>query len=231
MKKIVIALLAATMALSGASAKKWTNNVGFGFTLPISQIGVDKSGVDDIFQIGYGLEGTYVGIHERGFTVKADLGAGLTASDDVALQGSDSNLGIFYNVAVGAGWTFVHTEKFTLSATGMLGCDVSVFFDSEDDVPAIGETFSTYESVDQICGLAMISAGADVFASYRIKEHFGVFANLSARYLIVGGSSYGTEYTYKKKNGHTATERDSSDGPDLAGKFRIQPTIGIIWNF
>ena len=111
MKKIFTVLVLAAFALSGASAKKWTNNIGVGFTLPISTIGVDEKDADDISQIGY-----------------------------------------------------------------------------------------------------------------------GVFGNLELRYLVAGASKESIEGKVKSGN-KTTTITDSSDGPDLAGKFCIQPTIGVVWNF
>ncbi len=228
MKKIFAIFALSALALASACAKKWTNNVGVGFTLPISQIGVDESGADDVFQIGYGIEGTYVGIHESGFTAKADLGAGLATSKDISIQGDKTNLGGFYNIALGAGYSFVNTEKLTFGLTGMLGFDLATYSDSEDDI--------TYdekkcESVDHTLSYGIFSVGADLFVSYRIKEHFGFFANLSARYLAVGGTTDEIEWTWKDSNGRKRKDSSEGDGSDLAGKFRIQPTIGVVWNF
>ena len=229
MKKIFTILVLGTVISGGAFAKKWTNNVGIGFTLPISQFSADESGADDIMQVGYGLEATYVGIHQSGFTVKADVSGGLATSNDIKLQDDDTNLGYFSNISLGAGWTFVRTEKFTFSATGMLGFDFASFIDSNDlDEEVDGKT---YETLDTTFSFGMFSVGADLFASYRLTEHFGLFANVSARYLVTGGSTLESEWTYKDSKGYRKTESGTKDGPDLKGNFCVQPTIGVIWNF
>lgn len=232
MKKIFAFLLVGFLAIGGASAKKWTNNVGFGFALPVSQIGADESGADDIMQVGYGLEATYVGVHEGGFTAKADVSAGLATSKDIALQDSDTNLGYFSNFSLGVGWSFVRTEKFTLSATGMVGFDIYSFFDSKDIDETDEANKRKYEELDTTFSMGLFSVGADLFASYRTGEHFGFFANVSARYLVAGGSTFDSEWTYKDtESGYRKTESGTKDGPDLLGKFRIQPTVGVVWNF
>lgn len=228
MKKIFAIFAISAIALTSASAKKWTNNVGVGFTMPISQIGVDEKGADDVFQIGYGIEATYFGVHENGFTAKADLSGGLLTTKDISIQGDKTNLGGFYNIALGAGYSFVNTEKLTFGLTGMLGFDLATYSDSEDDI--------TYdekkcESVDYTLSYGIFSVGADLFVSYRIKEHFGFFANLSARYLAVGGTTDKIEWTWKDSDGRKRKDSSEGDGSDLAGKFRIQPTIGVVWNF
>ena len=214
--------------ICGAGAKTWTNNIGAGFSLPISQFGVDKSGADDIFQLGYGIEATYLGFHENGFTVKADVSGGLATSKDISIQDHSTNLGVFYNFAVGAGYSFVRTQKFTLSATAMLGLDAASYSNSEDDIQYDGKDC---ENVSRNLTYTMFSAGADLFASYKIKEHFGVFANISARYLVAGGTSQNVDWTWKDESGLKRKESAEGDGPDLKGKFRVQPTIGVVWNF
>ena len=228
MKKILSVFAICLFALNGIQAKKWMNNIGVGLTIPISQIGIDEKSSDDIFQVGYGIGGTYVGIHENGFTAKANIDIGAATTKDISLQGDETNVGIFYNFDFGVGYSFIHTEKITFSLTGMAGLDMETYFDSEDDV---SYDEKDCESVDRTFSLAELNIGADLFFAYHIKEHFGFFANLSTRYLIVGSSKENIEWSWKSKTGGTRKESEDKDGPDLAGKFRIQPTIGVIWNF
>ena len=78
--------------------------------------------------------------------------------------------------------------------------------------------------------LGLLSAGADIFASYRVSGHFSFFANVAARYFIIGGTTEEINWTWKEED-YEKTTSGTKSGPDLEGKFRIQPTIGIAWKF
>ena len=228
MKKIFIILAVGFLAMNGAFAKKWTNNVGFGFTVPISEIGVDEKGADDIAQIGYGLDLFYLGVHENGFTAKANIDFGVATTKDISLQDNETNVGVFYNIDLGAGWSFVHTEKITLALTGMMGLDMGLYTDSAEDVTYDGQNC---DSLYKTIAFAEFNIGGDLFFAYRIKEHFGFFANFSARYLVAGGGIDKIEWSYKDSSGRKHKESLEDDDTSLLGKFRIQPTIGVVWNF
>ena len=228
MKKIIGILVIGFVALGTVSAKKWTNNVGFGFSMPISTIGVDEKDSDDISQIGYGIDMFYVGVHEDGFTTKANVDLGIATTKDISLQDNETNAGIFYNADLGVGWSFIHTEKMMLSLTGMLGLDIGGYEDSAEDVSYDGNDCDSFKKT---IAFAEFNVGGDLFFSYRIKEHFGFFANFSARYLVAGGINDKIEWTYKDSDGRKHTESSEGDGTTLLGKFRIQPTLGVVWNF
>lgn len=221
MKKIILGAAVALLMSTSLFAKTWTNNIGVGFSVPISSIGVDKDGADDIFQIGYGVQGFYTGFHQNGFTVKASESVGVATSKDIGIQDSDTNVGVFSNLEIGAGYSFIRTEKVTLSALGMFGLDISVYSDS-------GETTYNGQKADYTdsIGTAIFSAGADLQAIFRFKPNFGMFCNIAGRYLIAGGTFGETEYKYKN-----TTHTDSHSDGNLRGKFRIQPSIGVVWTF
>jgi opacity protein-like surface antigen len=223
MKKLLIAAFAAAVLTGGAFAKTWTNNIGVGFTLPISTVGAKDKTVNgqnfdfgDLKQIGYGVEGTYIGVHENGFTAKADVSVGVATSKDVQLQDESTNLGVFENVYIGAGYSFINSEKALLGLTAMLGVNCSQYKSKE--------TISGWD-YDNTFTLASFGVGGDIFGLYRFKPNFGMFANVGIRYLVVGGVKYEREVT---KNNTTTT---SSFDFDASGKLSIQPTIGVIWTF
>ena len=231
MKKILITVLAFSVIASSAFAKKWTNNIGVGFTVPISTVTTKDTTVnkkeiegEDIKQTGYGVEGTYIGVHESGFTAKADVSIGVATSKDIGLQDEETNIGVFENIYIGAGWSFVNTDNALFGITGMLGVDCSQYTSKED------VKWGTYTS-EQTNEFAMVSfgIGADIFGVYRFQPNFGLFANVGVRYLVAGSSKVSSE-TERKKDGRT--EKTSTDFDiDLKGKFTVQPTIGIIWTF
>ena len=216
MKKLVLILLMGTFILGGVSAKTWTSNAGFGLTVPISTLSV-KDG-DDINQTGFGLSGFYLGYHEKGFTIKAEETVAGVSSKDVA---DDDKIGAYGNFDIGAGYTFQLSEKFILSALGMLGIDFSVYTDDDSKN-------NTYSSYKETLVFASFNVGADLYAAYRLKDHFGLFANVGVRYLAGGASGYSIEYKIK---GSDTTHTDSDSEGNLSGKFRVQPTIGVVWNF
>ena len=117
MKKILAAMAVMAIVSGSAFAKSWTNRVGLGFGVPIESI---KSEDDEkILQAGVMLDATYIGVHENGFTVKAGIDSGAIASDDVKVQGDDTNSGFFADFNFGAGYSFVRSEKILFGATAM----------------------------------------------------------------------------------------------------------------
>lgn len=240
MKKLLAFILIAG-ATTGAFAKKWpqwTNNVGGGITGNYSQIGADNTTSSDVIeQFGIGLEGIYLGYHENGFTAKADYAIGATASKDVTLQDKDTNIGFFTNIALGAGYSVPVTENLLFSFTGMVGADVSLFGDEKEDISYYYEnsdgTSDEAYSADYAAtvGLITLSIGGDILAKYSVSEHFGFFANISARWVIGGIETHETTYTYQKERKQRELTAQTSKDYDLLGKFRVEPTIGVIWTF
>ena len=79
MKRFAIFIALSLLGIN-VFAKSWESNVCAGFTVPVSRIGVDQKGADDITQLSFGLEGFYLGRHENGFTVKGDYAIPLSAA-------------------------------------------------------------------------------------------------------------------------------------------------------
>ena len=232
MKKNLIILFSFIIFTSNVFAKKWTNNIGAGATIPFSIIGLDSKGADDINQVGYGIEGTYIGLHENGFTAKANVSVGAATSKDVAIQDRNTNIGVFENIALGAGYSFVNTEKFLFGTTAMLGIELGQYSSKEKDVYIDEEISGKSETAGDVTtslSLVTVSLGADIFGICRLNKRLGFFANLNARWILGGTTS--SEVKNEWDDGHkTKTLTDSSEN-DLIGKFIVQPTIGVIWTF
>ena len=123
-------------------------------------------------------------------------------------------------------------DKWLVSVTGMFGVDVSIFKDSDDDVdynyPGVRDNKADY---DRTFSLVTLNFGTDIFVRRTMGEHFGLFTNLSARYIIGGWGEDETSYTYTTSNGRYDRTDKKTDDTDLFGFFRIQPTIGVCWTF
>lgn len=217
MKKLIVIAAALAVVSSSAFAKKWTNNIGIGLDVPFSQLETkDEGKTNTLKQTGFTFDATYLGIHENGFCAKADYYVGAYNTKDLS-QKDESMVGIFNSIAVGAGWALVNDSKKVVTLTGMIGVDVTTY--SEDETVGEYEIESEYTFVS-------LAVGADLFASYRFKEHFGVYANLGVYYLPTGSISG----EIRTKHGNY-TETYKLDDSDLTGKYRISPSIGIVWNF
>lgn len=229
MKKLFTILLLSSL-VSGVFAKSWTSNVGAGFTVPFSRIGVDKAGEDDINQLCFGAEGFYLGYHDNGFTVKGDYTIALATSRDITLQNHKTNVGFLTNTSIGAGYSFVRSENLLVSLTGMFGVDVSIFKDSNDDVDYDYDNVEDKKAdYDRTLSLVTLNFGMDFFTRYKMGDHFGVFTNLSARYIIGGWGNDETSYTYD--TGRSTRSDKTTHYTDLLGYFQIQPTFGVCWTF
>ena len=215
-------------------AQSWESNAGVGLSVPYSRIGVDESGVSDISQLCFGIEGFYLGYHENGFTIKGDYTVALTTTKDITLQNHETNAGFFMNTAIGAGYSFAPAEKWLLSLTLMVGADVSLFTDSEETVTYDKDYVQDKKAdCDRSYSLITLNLGGDILTRYKMGEHFGVFASLSARYIVGGWGTDETTYTFYNAGASRRTkdsDKESEDS-DLFGYFSIQPALGVCWTF
>ena len=221
MKKIFSTLFVLLILTNAIFSKTWTNNVGVGLSSQYSVTGVDDKNLDDKKQLGFGAEGTYIGVHSNGFSVKANIAVGLATSKDIAIQDRKTNIGAFENVAIGAGYSFVHSERALFGATAMLGVEMGQYSVDSEDVIYEGVP---YDTLTTTLSLLTCSVGEDIFGIFRLSPRFGLFANLSARYIFVGNAT--TELKYESNS-----KKRKSDDTELFGKFIVQPTLGVIWTF
>ena len=231
MKKMLL-VLAAALLTHGAFAKKWTNNVGVGFTLPVANINVDERGADDVLQISYGIEETYIGYHENGFTAKASAAIGLATSDDIRIagleKGDNPDGGLYESCVLGAGYSIVRTDKVLFGVVGTFGLEFSHYFASVSyGLDGGGEELA--DDTDYMLSLVTLSLGADVYACYRFTPHFGMFTNVGFRCPLVGVAITQAESSWKVDD--TSYSRTRTTNSDLAGIFIVQPTVGVMWHF
>jgi hypothetical protein len=228
MRKSLFFLLISLAFTNLLTAKTWTNNIGTGATVSVLSLGTDENtmGIKNTNQVGYGLEGTYVGLHENGLTAKVNVSFGLATSKDISIQqNKHTNLGVFENVALGLGYAFIKNENFLFAVTGMVGIELGQYSVESDDEDYNGVTYS---NLKKSLSLASCSLGADIFGIYRLTEYFGIFGNLAARYVIAGNAKLESQYSGTKKNSDNITVSRNSD---LKGNFVVQPTVGVIWTF
>jgi len=224
MKKFFISISAVLLLGSSAFAKKWTNNVGVGFDYQKSLTSYDSSDYSDISQNSFGIHGTYIGVHENGFTAKADLNFGICLTDDISIQDFDTNIGFFESYLLGAGYSFVNTDRFLAGITGMVGLDMWVYgFTETQTVASVDHDYTT-----SVLNLTF-STGFDLFARAKISDHFGFYGNLGIRYQVAGVSLYGREDSYE--SGGTVHTSKVDEDELLLGKYIIEPSVGFMWVF
>lgn len=198
MKKFVVMAAALALVSGTVFAKSWTNNIGVGASIPASKIASDDDAIDEtVTQAGFAFDFTYLGIAESGFAVKVNYDVGAVTSEDI---GDDDDTGSFNALTFGAGWAFVNEESFTFAATGMIGFD-----------------YTEYDLTASTTELLSFSIGADIYASIKLMEHFGLYADLGLYYL---------------PSGTAKVETSIGDSEfDLKGKYRVSPTVGVCWKF
>lgn len=203
-----------------ATAKKWTSNALVGLSIPFSSYDVDGEGIT---QTAIAAQIAYLGCHRNGFTAKATSAVGVALTDGIAFNGNDDvQSGTYASVELGAGYSFIRTPKLTLSALGIVGMELS-YYKTETEDYAHAELGATDRSFSALA--LSFTLGADITALYRLKEHFGLFANLGARWIPVGGFMNSVSYA---KDDYTRTETYTDK---ISGKFSIVPTIGVVWNW
>ena len=179
MKKFFISLLAFSVFSGTLFAKQWTNNIGAGMSIPFSTIGVNKNGADDINQLGYGVEGTYIGQHENGFIAKANVSIGLATSKDISVQERNTNLGVFENVALGIGYSFVNTERALFGLAGMAGVELGQYSLEEE---------KNSDSIETSYSLVTVSFGTDIFSFLCVSLLFTI-PSFCAKVILPSGAS------------------------------------------
>ena len=232
MKKILAAVVLIAACITSVFA--YNHNFGLGFSMPISTFNTEAKGTnvkEDISQLGYGGHAFYMGNFGTGFTFKVSEAFGLSTTKDIIVTlpvsqvTSKAEYGIFSNFNAGIGWTFINSERATLSLLGMLGFSVYAYPKSEDYTVGTVKHEASYTA-----GIVTLDLGGDLYFSYRLGEHFGLFCNVAGRYIAVG-SAIGSVTDEWKEGGSTKSINESYEVGTIHGKFLIQPTVGISWKF
>ena len=203
------------------SQKKWNNNFMGGLAVPVTLIEADSR---DISILSFAQEIGYVGMHSNGFTVKAVEKSGFSFTDDIKFDGSDDLIGgAFVALDLGAGYSFVRTSRFYLSALAMIGFELETF-ESELEEDYVHAELGTVDRT-QNCTLLSLTLGADIMAMFRIKNHISIYANFAARYIPVGLGANTFVYTKDKFS------RTDSVSDDYKNSFSFTPSAGVVFNF
>ena len=206
MKRFVAGLVSLVIVSGAAFAKTWTNHIGVGLGVPVES--VEPKDSDKIVQAGIVFDATYIGVHSNGFTVKAGFDSGAVGSDDVKIQGDDMNTATFVAFNLGAGYSFVRTDKVLFGTTAMFTGAFNMY---EEKTEHGGKNYT-----DSVV-VGAFGIGADVYGVYNIGNHFGFYANLGLRYIFDG-------VVQAEVAGNKA---DS----DVKGNVFVLPSLGVIWHF
>lgn len=236
MKKIILGAAVALLMSAGLFAKTWTNNIGVGFSVPVTLMSakdpifydsgdtqVSLTLKKDKMHLGFNVAGMYLGYHENGFTVKGALSLGVGYASDYWISNDlsgkvsvDPALGFNGLETLGVGYSIVHTDKVVFSVLGGMGFQENVY-SYKQTTGLLGQVYE-----DDITNFFFtFSLGADVTLMLRSPDGFGFFSS-----IYVGWIPFGTVSREERTNYGKA-----SVDADLKGNVVIAPTIGVVWSF
>ena len=225
MKKLCAALIyavamVASLAGEGESeAKKWTNVVGVSLSVPLTHFDAESFG--SVTQAAVGVTGSYLGFARNGVTVKGTLSLGGSFTDDVPL-GAEAGFkgGMYADMSLGAGYSFVRTEKWLVSATALFALSLSRYTQESETVAdaVLGKAERVYSAA-----LFNVAFGADITAAYRVGNSMCVCAGVQCRW-IPGGAVFQSVV-----NGTDDYARIDVRASDIFDSFQIAPSVGLAW--
>lgn len=231
MKKLVTVVVVAALFVASLSAEK-TLHLGLYLPLaPLSLVGASDDDVETekVFTYGAGCSIDYTRIVEKGFTWKLDAGVAKIGTSD--LLGSELDCGTDSYFGFGCGYSFIRTEKLTLTVTESIGFRAQLFNNSkmtgfsEEDVYIGGEKVGD-EKVGMSAAMGYIAD--EVCLTYRFTPHAGVFADFGLFYVIGGGG------VSDKIKIDVQSYKDYEQKLSVKGMwygFVIQPKLGVSWTF
>ena len=238
MKKIIFIALSAVLAVTAifaqeeetaqeesavtaeTSEKKWTNNIGTQLSVPVTKYKVDGKKIDQ-WGISFGL--MYMGVHRNGFTVKTTSGGGSASTGNFSFEGDNNRqYGVYMHGDLGAGYSFVHNERFTLSALAMFGIEGATYETEKKSFAhdELGNVDKNYTVT-----LFGFTLGADITAAMYTREHFGYYTTISARYIPLASMLSGVKY---EANDFTRSDTYTTMGH---GVFNVTPSFGVVWRW
>lgn len=206
MKRILGAVLAfAFIAGSAGAASKskgeWNVPLLIGLTFPQTKFDFDDLD-DTLKQNAVGAEVGIMGINlANGLTFKGSWQNSVVWSKTLNDIYDESGIGYGMNLEGGLGWSPVHTERFLLSALGMVGFGLSTYNKTAYyyDYYLIGyDIYRVKKSAKNTYFFYDIYLGFDVMAMFYITERFGLYGNLGYR-VGTGGlsaSEYGSHSSF-----------------------------------
>ena len=238
MKKIIFIALSAVLAVTATfaqeeetaqeesavtaetSEKKWTNNIGTQLSVPVTKYKVDGKKID---QWGISFDLMYMGVHRNGFTVKTTSGGGSASTGNFSFEGDNNRqYGVYMHGDLGAGYSFVHNERFTLSALAMFGIEGTTYKTEKKSFAhdELGNVDKNYTVT-----LFGFTLGADITTAMYTREHFGYYTTISARYIPLASMVSGVKY---EANDFTRYDTYTTMGH---GVFNVTPSFGVVWRW
>lgn len=202
------------------TAKRWTHYFGAGFSVPVSQFDVDHKKID---VVSYALNISYLGVSQSGFATKLSLSTGYSTTDNIRFEGSDDwQIGSYFAIDLGIGYSIVNTKSFTLALLAVIGTELDMFESEKKEF-----THAELGKVDRRFseGLATLALGGDIVARFDLSEHMSLYASVGGRWLPVSVGASSVEYN---KDDFTRTETYTDSG---YGVYSVVPTLGVMRSF
>lgn len=232
MKKIIIGAAIALVMSTSLFANTWTNNIGLGFSVPITMLKAKDSIFNDTLtsttdkktEVAFDIQGMYLGYHQNGFTVKGALSLGIGTISDLYEDSGSLERGIGVNIVetLGIGYSFIRSDKAVLALTAGIGLQEGIY-------PRKVKLINSSEEHDVTDTFFTFNLGADLTAVIRSSEKFGFYASLYAGWIPTGFVK--REDKVEKTVNGTTTSTTESFTKDLDGTFFFAPTIGVVWTF
>lgn len=189
-----------------------------GLTVPVTTFSFDGDYVEDFSQTGVGFEIDWLGISiDSGLTFRADFSLDFLSTSEI----DDADTAFELGLEIGAGYSFVRNEKFTVGVLGMLGFTYGGYEWTDKygyDVVSV--------DADYTINFLTFDFGADLVGKYQFTENFGAYASLGFRYGVAIDSEF---YAEAKYQGTRILDLDEDTG--LSSGFKFKPTIGLCWTF
>ena len=203
------------------SEKRWTHFLGAGFSVPVSQFDVDHKKID---VVSYAVNVSYLGVSQSGFATKLSLATGFSSTDNIRFENSDNDwqIGSYFEIELGLGYSFVNTQSFTLALLAVIGTEVDLF-ESEKKEFAHAELGKVDRRFSE--GVGALTLGGDIIARFNLSERMSLFASVGGRWLPVSVGTSSVEYT---KDDFTRTETYTDSG---YGVYSVVPTLGMMRSF
>ena len=235
MKKIIIGAAIALVMSTSLFANTWTNNIGLGFSVPITNYKAKDSifydtattSTDKKTEVAFDIQGMYLGYHQNGFTVKGALSLGIGTISDLYPEDGSMQRGIGVNIVetLGIGYSFIRSDKAVLALTAGIGLQEGIYPRKVKLITGINSS----EEHDVTDTLFTFNLGADLTAVIRSSEKFGFYASLYAGWIPTGFVK--SEDKVEVTSGGTTSSTTKSITEDLNGTFFFAPTIGVVWTF
>ena len=201
--------------------KGWTHLLGVGATVPVAQYKAHGNKID---LINYGANITYLGMARCGFSLKASVSAGGSATDNIKFVDSKSDwqIGSYAAAELGIGYSFGSPAGFSLSVVPLIGIESATFVTEEKKYKhaELGNVDRSYSE-----SLAALTLGGDILVRVALANHVGLFASVGGRWASVVATA---SSVYFEKDDFSRTESYTDDD---VGNYSIVPTVGVMWGF